>query len=58
VNRASHEVEITDGKGMRVLPRQLSAAVSKAAFSRYQSLISRAPERRSPHPPPPPEEQE
>jgi len=51
VNRASHEVEITDGKGMRVLPRELSAAVSKSAFSRYQSLISRAPERRPPQPP-------
>ena len=50
VNRASHEVEITDGKGMRVLPRELSAAVSKSAFSRYQGLISRAPERRAPRP--------
>jgi circadian clock protein KaiC len=57
VNRASHEVEITDGQGMRVLPRQLPAAVSKAAFSRYHSLISRAPERRSPHPPPPEEKE-
>jgi circadian clock protein KaiC len=51
VNRASHEVEILDGKGMRVLPRELPAAVSKSAFSRYQSLISRAPERRTPQPP-------
>jgi circadian clock protein KaiC len=47
VNRASHEVEITDGQGMRVLPRQLPGAVTKTAFSRYQGLISRAPERRS-----------
>jgi circadian clock protein KaiC len=53
VNRASHEVEITDGKGMRVLPRELPAAVSKSAFSRYQGLISRAPERRPPQPPAP-----
>ncbi len=55
VNRASHEIEITNGKGMRVLPRELPAAVSKSAFSRYQSLISRAPVRR---PPPPPEAEE
>jgi circadian clock protein KaiC len=50
VDRASHEVEITDGKGMRVLPRELPAAVSQSAFSRYQGLISRAPERRPPQP--------
>jgi circadian clock protein KaiC len=48
VNRASHEVEIADGKGMRVLPRGLPSAVSRSAFSRYQGLISRAPERRPP----------
>jgi circadian clock protein KaiC len=48
VNRASHEVEITDGQGMRVIPRVLPAAASKSAFSRYQGLISRAPERRPP----------
>lgn len=50
IRRASHEVEITDGNGMRVLPRELPAAVSKSTFSRYQSLISRAPERRTPQP--------
>jgi KaiC/GvpD/RAD55 family RecA-like ATPase len=50
VNRASHEVEITDRQGMRILPRELPAAVSESAFSRYQGLISRAPERRSPQP--------
>jgi circadian clock protein KaiC len=53
VNRASHEIEITDGKGMRVLPRELPAALSESAFSRYQGLISRAPERRSPQRPDP-----
>jgi hypothetical protein len=58
VNRASHEVEIADGQGMRVLRRELPGAVSKAGFSRYQSLISRAPERRSPPPPVPPEAEE
>ena len=58
VNRASHEVEIADGKGMRVLPRELPTAVSQSAFSRYQGLISRAPERRSPPPRQPQEPQE
>lgn len=48
VNRASREVEVTDGQGMRVIPRVLPAALSKSAFSRYQGLISRAPERRPP----------
>jgi circadian clock protein KaiC len=58
VNRASHEVEITDGKGMRVLPRKLPDAMPQSAFSRYQGLISRAPERRSPQPPEPREAEE
>lgn len=53
VNRASHEIEILDGQGMRVLPRELPVGVSKAAFSYYQSLISRAPERRPPQLSPP-----
>jgi KaiC/GvpD/RAD55 family RecA-like ATPase len=53
VNRASHEVEITDGKGMRVLPRKLPDAMPQSSFSRYHGLISRAPERRSPRPPEP-----
>jgi circadian clock protein KaiC len=56
VNRASHEVEITDGKGMRILPRELPGAVSKSAFSFYRGLISRAPERRPPDLAPPREE--
>jgi circadian clock protein KaiC len=58
VNRASHEVEIIQRQGMRVLPRELPAAVSKFAFSRYQGLISRAPERRPPRLPPPSEQEE
>ncbi len=58
VNRASHEVEITDGKGMRVLPRKLPDAMPQSSFSRYHGLISRAPERRSPRPPEPREPEE
>jgi circadian clock protein KaiC len=58
VNRASHEVEIIDGQGMRVLPRELPARVTKAGFSFYQGLISRAPERRPPEPRRPREQEE
>jgi circadian clock protein KaiC len=58
VNRASHEVEITDGKGMRVLPRKLPDVMPQSVFSRYHSLISRAPERRSPQQPEPREPEE
>ena len=39
--RSTHECEIVDGKGLRVLPRQIPPAV--LPFSSYQSLISRAP---------------
>ncbi len=41
--RATHECEIVDGSGMRVLPRQLPA--SALPFSSYQNLISRNPPR-------------
>jgi circadian clock protein KaiC len=50
VDRTTHECEVVDGHGMRVLPRELSAAAVKAAFSGYHALISRAPERRPPQP--------
>jgi circadian clock protein KaiC len=46
VNRATHEVEILDGQGMRVLPRQLRVAADQHPFSSYAGLVSRAPERR------------
>jgi circadian clock protein KaiC len=46
VNRATHEVEILDGQGMRVLPRQLRVAADQHPFSSYTGLVSRAPERR------------
>jgi len=43
--RTTYECEIVDGKGMRVLPRQLKLP-PPIAFSGYRGLISRAPERR------------
>jgi KaiC/GvpD/RAD55 family RecA-like ATPase len=43
--RTTHECEIVDGRGMRVLPRQLKLP-APVAFSGYRGLISRAPERR------------
>jgi len=42
--RTTHECEIVNGEGMRVLPRILPAA--QVPFSSYQGLISRAPTRR------------
>jgi circadian clock protein KaiC len=42
--RTTHECEIVNGQGMRVLARQLPAAI--APFSAYQSLVARTPERR------------
>ena len=58
VERITHECQVVDGEGMRVLPRQLPAAVAKTSFSGYYGLISRAPERRPPNPALPPEEEE
>ncbi len=48
VEHTTHECEVVNGQGMRVLPRQVPAAEIKKAFSGYVSLISRAPERRPP----------
>ena len=48
VQRITHECEVTDGQGMRVLPRKLPVALPKTPFSGYYGLISRAPERRPP----------
>jgi circadian clock protein KaiC len=45
VDRVTRECEVSNGKGMRVLPRELPAP--KHAFSSYASLVSRAPERRA-----------
>jgi circadian clock protein KaiC len=57
VERITHECEVVDGQGMRVLPRRLPAGVPKSAFSGYFGLISRAPERRPPAAPTPTEEE-
>jgi len=53
VNHTTHECEVISGEGMRVLPRQPRAAVPMVAFSSYQALISRSPERRAPQEPVP-----
>ena len=45
VDRITHECEIVDCEGMRVLPRALP--IPKEPFSSYGGLVSRAPERRS-----------
>ena len=42
--RATHECEILDGQGMRVLPRQIPAPLLRP-FSSYLNLISRSPTR-------------
>jgi circadian clock protein KaiC len=51
VGRITHECEVLNGQGMRVLPRKLPVALPKASFSDYHGLISRAPERRPPDAP-------
>jgi hypothetical protein len=43
--RATYECEMVNGRGMRVLPRQL-AGIPHVPFSAYHGLISRAPTRR------------
>ena len=43
--RATHECEILDGQGLRVLPRQIPPSVVRP-FSSYQNLVSRNPARR------------
>lgn len=58
VDRATHECEVVDGQGMRVLPRVLPAVAPKTPFSGYHGLISRAPERRPPQAPTLPEKEE
>ena len=52
VARATNECEIVDGRGLRVLPRQLPSAARQTPFSRYYGLISRGPERRPSSRPP------
>jgi circadian clock protein KaiC len=45
ISRVTHECEIVNGQGMRVLPRQLRVAPPAAPFAAYRGLISRAPTR-------------
>jgi circadian clock protein KaiC len=47
VNRVTHECEIINGKGMRVLARELRLLGPQKPFSSFAGLVSRAPERRS-----------
>ena len=58
VDRVTRECEVVNGQGMRVLPRQLPAAVPKTGFSGFHGLISRSPERRPPQPSTPREEED
>ena len=47
-SRTTHECEVVNGQGMKVLPRRLAVAVPSVPFAGYLGLISRAPERRAP----------
>ena len=49
VIRTTREVEILNGQGMRVLPRELRIAADQHPFSTYAGLVSRAPERHRIH---------
>jgi circadian clock protein KaiC len=47
-DRATRECEIVNGKGMRVLPREIPPGLARRlAFSEYFSLVARSPERHS-----------
>jgi KaiC/GvpD/RAD55 family RecA-like ATPase len=48
VQHTTHECEVVNGHGMRVLPREAPDPAFTRAFSGYHSLIARAPERRPP----------
>jgi circadian clock protein KaiC len=45
ISRVTHEYEIVDGQGLRVLPRPVSGVIPSLPFSGYYSLVSRSPER-------------
>jgi KaiC/GvpD/RAD55 family RecA-like ATPase len=47
VNRTTHECEVINGQGMRVLPRPIAGALPLRPFASYLGLVSRAPERHS-----------
>jgi circadian clock protein KaiC len=46
-SRTTHECEILNGQGMRVLPRPIGAVLPAVPFAGYLGLISRAPDRRT-----------
>jgi circadian clock protein KaiC len=46
-SRITHECEVVDGRGMRVLPREMQRSGHSMPFEGYNNLISRAPARRS-----------
>jgi len=46
--RTTHECEIVNGEGMKVLPRPIKGALPVVPFTGYLGLISRSPERRMP----------
>jgi circadian clock protein KaiC len=48
-SRVTHECEVVNGLGMRVLPRRIRPA--GLPFASYQSLVSRAPEHHAPRGP-------
>ena len=47
-SRTTHECEIVNGQGMKVLPRPIRGALPVVPFAGHLGLISRAPERHSP----------
>jgi circadian clock protein KaiC len=48
-DRTTHECEIVNGAGLRVLPREIPPGVSRRlAFWEYFSLVARSPERHAP----------
>lgn len=49
VQRTTHEVEIQNGLGMKVLQRELRVPAQQHPFSSYAGLVSRSPERRHIH---------
>ncbi len=46
VVRTTHECEIVDGIGMRLLPHEMHVSLPRAPFTGYYGLIGRSPERR------------
>jgi circadian clock protein KaiC len=47
-SRTTHECEIVNGQGMKVLPRPIAGALPVMPFASYLGLLSRAPERHAP----------